>query len=56
MRLFDVSRFPVYAARLHAAEIGPDRPVPPATATFHIPPQAAEHLTAFIDRPEFVQV
>ena len=56
MRLFSVSRFLVFVARLHAAEIGPDRPVAPKPVTFRITPEAAEHVTAFIDRPEFVQV
>ena len=56
MRLFGVSRFVVFMARIHAAEIGPDRPVPPRMVTFHISPEAAAHVTAFIDRPEFVQV
>ena len=56
MRLFGVSRFLVFVARVHAAEIGPDRPVAPKPVTFRITPEAAEHVTAFIDRPEFIQV
>ena len=56
MQLFGVSRFKVFLARLHAAEIGPDRPVPPSLVSYRIPPDKAAHLTAFIDRPEFVQV
>ena len=56
MRLFDVSRFKVFVARLHSAMVGPDRPVPPAAISFRIPPNKAAELTAFIDRPEFIQV
>ena len=41
-------------ARLHAAEHGADRPVPPAVASFRIKPEAAEKLNAFANSPENV--
>ena len=43
-------------ARLHAAEHGAERPVPPAVASFRIKPEAASGLNAFANSPENVQI
>ena len=43
-------------ARLHAAEHGAERPVPPAVASFRIKPEAAAKLNAFANSPENVQL
>lgn len=56
MKLFKVSRNKVHVAKVHAAEIGSDRPPPPASVSFRLPPEHAQYLDAFVDRPEFVQV
>ena len=42
--------------RLHAAEHGAERPVPPAVASFRIKPEAAAKLNAFANSPENVQL
>ena len=41
MELFGVTRWQVLMARLHAAEHGAHRPVPPAVTSFRIKPEAA---------------
>jgi hypothetical protein len=46
----------VLMARLHAAEHGAERPVPPAVVSFRIKPEAAEKLNAFANSPENVQI
>ena len=54
--LFGVSEWKVYQARHHAAEYGGARPVPPRVGSFRIKPEAAEHLNAFANSPENVQI
>eukprot|EP00966_Prymnesium_polylepis_P226858 5248696-Prymnesium_polylepis.2 len=54
--LFGVSEWKVYQARLHAAEYGGARPIPPRVGSFRIKPEAAEHLNAFANTPENVQI
>jgi len=56
MELFGVSRWIVLQARLHAAEHGAERPVPPAIARFSISPEAAAKVNAFANSPENVQI
>ena len=45
----------VYAARLHAAGVGSDRPVPTRVISYRIKPEHAAQLTAFTARPEITQ-
>ena len=43
-------------ARLHAAEHGAERPVPPAVTSFRVKPEAAGKLNAFANSPENMQI
>ena len=45
----------VYAACLHAAGVGTDRPVPPRVTSYRIKPEQAAELNAFTARPEMTQ-
>jgi hypothetical protein len=56
MQLFSVTRWMVLQARMHAAEHGAERPVPPAVASFRVTPEAAAKLNAFANSPENVQI
>ena len=56
MALFGIKRKLVYFARVHAGEYGGSRPVPPSMTAYHISPEAAQDLTAFVNRPEITQV
>lgn len=55
MRLFGVGRKTVYFAKLHAAEHGGARPVPPSLVSYRIKPEAAAAVTAFVSKPEYTQ-
>ena len=51
-KLFGVSQWIVYAARLHAGEYGAERPVPPALVSFRLKPeQDSCHSTATLPTP-----
>ena len=41
---------------MHAGEYGGARPVPPSLTAYHISPEAAQELNAFVSRPEITQV
>ena len=56
MELFGVTRWQVLMARLHAAEHGAERPVPPAVTSFRVKPEAAGKLNAFANSPENMQI
>jgi hypothetical protein len=45
----------VYAAHLHAAGVGTDRPVPARVISYRIKPEHAAQLNAFTARPEITQ-
>ena len=55
-RLFGVSRWKVYSARLHASTHGAAADVPPAVVSYHIKPEAASAINAFANDPSHVQL
>lgn len=56
MAAFNVGRWRVFLARLHAKQHGADRPVPPSRVSFRIAPEKAMHLNAFVNNPAFIQI
>ena len=54
-KLFGVSQWVVYSARLHAGEYGAERPVPPSLVSFRLKPEQVEYLADFVNRPELTQ-
>ena len=54
-KLFGVSQWLVYAARLHAGEFGAERPVPPSLVSFRLKHEQVQYLCDFVNRPELTQ-
>ena len=54
-KLFGVSQWLVYVARLHGGEFGAERPVPPALVSFRLKHEQVSYLCDFVNRPELTQ-
>ena len=55
-RVFSVSRFKVWSAKLHAGTRGGAAKVPPSVASFRIKPEAGATLNAFANDTSNVQL